>query len=882
MIRGKFNKPFLKRRKKSYLIFNMTFGLAIAMLKCPVVKADSINDDIQGMIYEDSSLVLKPSVLSATSFEPTATTVNSGTFGTCNWDIDADGKLTIHAGTLGVGQGNWIDNQASIKSVYVEPDVIAVSDSSNLFAQLTKATVIDVSNLNTSNVKSFAGMFSFKGKATTISPETSALTKIIGLNNFDTRNAITMASMFANAYRLETLDVSSFDTSHVINFGSMFAMNTIAKGILTEIKGIEGFETQNATNFKSMFLYNDKITNLDVSNFNTGNATDMSDMFSNMPSLTSLDVSNFNTAKVTDMSNMFNGDAKIDNLNVSNFKTGAVTSMVNMFNKCLANIDGLKEFKTDQVTDMTRMLSGTSITNTDDVSGWNIAKVTNLGSMFFDCPNLVSVNLPNWNTSNVISFASLFSSDKALTEIKGLEKWNTSQVTDMGQMFYMVKTESLPEIEDWDTSNVTKMNSLFSYCNKLTSLDISKWDTSKVTDMSKMFNHTDLLTTDGLKGLTDLKTSNVTDMSGMFTQTGVEVLDLSKFDTSKVTNMSTMFSFNSMHLKKIIGKFDTSKVTNMNQMFYGSSSSNASTIDDFSEFNIDKWDTGKVTNFQSMFSNTEYTNLDITKNWNMTAGSDLKSMFSNCRNLQSIDLSNWITRQSAEVTGMFLNTNNLWKIKLGSGSILGEGTNLLSPKAGTAINDPTYPEQTTAISNKWQEVDEEANGTDHQPVGELFTTSEMLDLYREGNQKDRTFVWQQQIYKKVSLEVPDIDFGSFNACTGIIKRASQDNQVIINKYTYPSTSVNSILSVSMDTPLMTADGENTLQSGLIYRDDNNNDISLSNGPAEVYDGQIENDAKNITWDKDHGILLNFTDKAPKNGTYQTTLTWTLTDSDMGA
>jgi len=783
----------------------MTFGLAIAMLKCPVVKADSINDDIQGMIYEDSSLVLKPSVLSATSFEPTATTVNSGTFGTCNWDIDADGKLTIHAGTLGVGQGNWIDNQASIKSVYVEPDVIAVSDSSNLFAQLTKATVIDVSNLNTSNVKSFAGMFSFKGKATTISPETSALTKIIGLNNFDTRNAITMASMFANAYRLETLDVSSFDTSHVINFGSMFAMNTIAKGILTEIKGIEGFETQNATNFKSMFLYNDKITNLDVSNFNTGNATDMSDMFSNMPSLTSLDVSNFNTAKVT-----------------------------------------------------------------------------NLGSMFFDCPNLVSVNLPNWNTSNVISFASLFSSDKALTEIKGLEKWNTSQVTDMGQMFYMVKTESLPEIEDWDTSNVTKMNSLFSYCNKLTSLDISKWDTSKVTDMSKMFNHTDLLTTDGLKGLTDLKTSNVTDMSGMFTQTGVEVLDLSKFDTSKVTNMSTMFSFNSMHLKKIIGKFDTSKVTNMNQMFYGSSSSNASTIDDFSEFNIDKWDTGKVTNFQSMFSNTEYTNLDITKNWNMTAGSDLKSMFSNCRNLQSIDLSNWITRQSAEVTGMFLNTNNLWKIKLGSGSILGEGTNLLSPKAGTAINEPTYHEQTTAISNKWQEVDEEANGTDHQPVGELFTTSEMLDLYREGNQKDRTFVWQQQIYKKVSLEVPDIDFGSFNAYTGIIKRASQDNQVIINKYTYPSTSVNSILSVSMDTPLMTADGENTLQSGLIYRDDNNNDISLSNGPAEVYDGQIENDAKNITWDKDHGILLNFTDKAPKNGTYQTTLTWTLTDSDMGA
>ena len=60
------------------------------------------------------------------------------------------------------------------------------------------------------------------------------------------------------------------------------------------------------------------------------------------------------------------------------------------------------------------------------------------------------------------------------------------------------------------------MRSIFCGCNKLSSLpDISKWDTSNVTDMSGMF----------YKGYT---------LSSL--------PDISKWDTSKVTNMSSMFS----------------------------------------------------------------------------------------------------------------------------------------------------------------------------------------------------------------------------------------------------------------------------------------------------------------------------------------------------
>ena len=80
---------------------------------------------------------------------------------------------------------------------------------------------------------------------------------------------------------------------------------------------------------------------------------------------------------------------------------------------------------------------------------------------------------------------------------------------------------------------------IFSEYRSLTTLDLSNFDTSKVTNMSGMFK--------GCRNLTNLdlssfNTSNVTDMSRMFNLCyGLTNLDLSNFDTSKVTNMSVMF-----------------------------------------------------------------------------------------------------------------------------------------------------------------------------------------------------------------------------------------------------------------------------------------------------------------------------------------------------
>ena len=121
------------------------------------------------------------------------------------------------------------------------------------------------------------------------------------------------------------------------------------------------------------------------------------------------------------------------------------------------------------------------------------------------------------------------------------------------------------DLSNFDTSNVINMSSMFYYCSGLTSLDLSSFDTSKVTNMCYMFYPCFLLTS---LDASNFDTSNVIDMMSMFSEcTKLTSLDLSNFDTSKVTNMCGMFE-NCMSLTSLdLSSFDTSKVTDMSRMF---------------------------------------------------------------------------------------------------------------------------------------------------------------------------------------------------------------------------------------------------------------------------------------------------------------------------
>ncbi len=145
----------------------------------------------------------------------------------------------------------------------------------------------------------------------------------------------------------------------------------------------------------------------------------------------------------------------------------------------------------------------------------------------------------------------------------------------------------------------------FRNCENITSLDLSKLDTSKVTDMSGMFYNCRALTT---LDLSNFDTSNVTDMNYIFYGCGALTLNVSNFDTSNVTNMRYMFGYCSKLTNLNVSNFDTSSVTNMTGMF--------ATCYALTNLDLSNFDTNAVQNYSYMFLNDYNTQVYIGDNWN--------------------------------------------------------------------------------------------------------------------------------------------------------------------------------------------------------------------------------------------------------------------------
>ena len=145
----------------------------------------------------------------------------------------------------------------------------------------------------------------------------------------------------------------------------------------------------------------------------------------------------------------------------------------------------------------------------------------------------------NVNSRRLFNYIGFSVTNGTEVKIEGLENLDTSKVTSMGSMFYMCSKLTSLDVSKLETSRVTNMGAMFWGCGGLTSLDVSKFDTSKVISMNGMFHDCSGLTSLDVSGF---DTSNVTDMAGMFINCSkLTALDVSNFDTSEVTNMYVMF-----------------------------------------------------------------------------------------------------------------------------------------------------------------------------------------------------------------------------------------------------------------------------------------------------------------------------------------------------
>ena len=305
--------------------------------------------------------------------------------------------------------------------------------------------------------------------------------------------------------------------------------------------------------------------------------------------------------------------------------------------------------------DSRSMFSGMSSLTSLDLSNFNTSNMTNMSRMFYNMRNLTSLDLSNFNTSNVVDMEDMFSGMSSLTSLS-LSNFDTSNVVDMEGMFSGMSSLTSLNLSSFDTSKVTNMRYMFHDMSSLTSLNLSNFDTSKVINMEAMFRDIRNLTT---LNLSNFNTSQVTDMYLMFSgMSSLTSLDLSNFDTSKVTIMSSMFSGMSSLTSLDLSNFDTSKVTSMARMFSGMSS--------LTLLNLSSFDTSKVTNMRYMFHGmSNLITLDLS-NFNTSNVTLMNYMFSGMSNLAMLDLSNFNTSNVEDMWGMFSGMSSLTSLNLSS------------------------------------------------------------------------------------------------------------------------------------------------------------------------------------------------------------------------
>lgn len=238
------------------------------------------------------------------------------------------------------------------------------------------------------------------------------------------------------------------------------------------------------------------------------------------------------------------------------------------------------------------------------------------------------------------------------------ESFKDARPKDCGGWFWWF--EALTTIEHLDylnTSEVDDMRLMFSSCTSLETLDLSSFNTEKVTTMATMFEKSKNLHSIKLpKGFIG---SSVTNLNATFRGCeSLTELDLSGSNTENVKDMNEMF-YDCKALSKLdLTSFKTGQVTTMESMFCGCST--LATLD------VSSFNTENVTNMWAMFNSCQsLESLDLS-GFNTANVTNMVEMFKKCSSLRSLDLSSFNTRKVTAMQSMFEGCTNLESIDFSS------------------------------------------------------------------------------------------------------------------------------------------------------------------------------------------------------------------------
>ncbi|MEB7517251.1 immunoglobulin-like domain-containing protein [Enterococcus hirae] len=532
---------------------------------------------------------------------------------------------------------------------------------------------------------------------------------------------------------------------------------------LTEIEGLSQLDTSKVTSMNCMFNGLSSVTSLDVSGFDTSNVTNMQNMFANIPlkKLILGDTFKFVKGKGTLTSAWKREDGK---------------------GKAYTAEDFMKNYGTGDLT------AGTYVSATGwwGTSPYNFDK--NTGTLTIEAGELSGYAESPWNSGTVDLEAIkkivlsgkvvapensefLFSTSAGgkdltnVTEIEGLSQMDTSNVTDMGYMFYGMSSVTSLDLSSFDTSKVTSMKSMFhnTPLKKLILGDTFKFVGADGKNASltsawmredgkgMFYSAADFMNNYGTGDLTagtyvsvetdtwgtspymfDENTGTLTIGAGELSAAAKSPWNSDKVDIKAIKkivlagkvvapeNANLLFTGNSTrgnlaNVTEIEGlsQLDTSNVTSMESMFQGMSS--------VTSLDLSGFDTSNVTDMRYMFYDmSNLTNLDLS-NFNTSKVTDMASMFSSMGSITSLDVSSFDTSKVTDMSDMFADTS-LNKLTLGDHFKAIGDTGLSAPKA---LNDGDQ------LTGNWIREDGQSKG---------YSPADFMTNYGTGDLTAGTYV----------------------------------------------------------------------------------------------------------------------------------------------
>lgn len=237
---------------------------------------------------------------------------------------------------------------------------------------------------------------------------------------------------------------------------------------------------------------------------------------------------------------------------------------------------------------------------------------------------------------------------------------------DSSYMFYDIGNNSsntnLIDTAGINTSRVKNMRFMFSGGKWIIKkIKITNLDTSNVEDMSYMFAaspYEQSITADPID-LSGFNTSKVTNMQGMFSGSHFPFIDIRHFDTSNVTNMKSMFADLHKVTSLDLSGLNVKKVNNIQNIFFSNSSNSK-----LQSLSLAGWELDSITSMGGLFNNlSELTSLNLngftTKNV-----TDMSYMFFGTKKLANLDLSSFDTSNVTNMAGMFQSMESLTSLNL--------------------------------------------------------------------------------------------------------------------------------------------------------------------------------------------------------------------------